>query len=685
MASLISIGMSGLGAAQSGLHTTGNNIANADVAGYSRQQNVQTTNGSIRYGQVFIGSGTTLADVRRVYNAFLDNQLQTSTSLNSDAASYLSQISSVDNLLSDSNTGITGALKNFFTSLQGLSAKPNDDASRQLMLTNAEALANRFNTIASQFKEQNASISGNLKSMTEQVNNLAKTVAALNEQIAKVAAVNGQPNDLMDQRDETIRQLNELVGVQTTNRNGNIDVTLANGQSLVLGTNVNTLSVVTSTTDPSQVSIKLAYNNTTVDVTNSLTGGEIGGLLRYSKETLIPAQNEIGRLALVMADKMNTQLAQGIDKNGEFGAALFNDINSAAAMVGRSIAMNGNAATSTNLNVVIKDTGLLSTSDYQVTFSDQPAAGSYTVRKLPDNTNMGTFNINDDPPAVIDGFSIDLNGGSVQPGDSFKITPTRNGAANLDVVMTDSKKLAMAAPLTGTPASSNKGTGVITQPVLTSVLDVADPAQRLELQNGIKYSSPVRLVFGDSAVTPQSYQVVNSKGDPIGSGTILPGQSNTLQINVPMVDANGAAVVDGNGVQKTFSFTMDVSGAPKTDDTFTIALTGAGSSDNRNGLSLLNLQNQQTVDVGSATKGVSLTDAYGKLVESVGAKTKQAQMDSAATGAILTQAKASRDSLSGVQLDEEAGNLVKYQQYYTASSQIIKAAQQMFDTLISSI
>lgn len=685
MASLISIGMSGLGAAQSGLHTTGNNIANADVAGYSRQQNVQTTNGSIRYGQVFIGSGTTLADVRRVYNSFLDNQLRTSTSLNSDAASYLNQITSVDNLLSDANTGVTGALTNFFSSLQGLSAKPNDDASRQLLLTNSQNLANRFNTIAAQFKEQNANINGNLKSMTEQVNNLAKTVASLNDQIAKVAAVNGQPNDLLDQRDETIRQLSELVGVQTSERNGNIDITLANGQSLVLGTSVNTLTTVTSTTDPSQVSIKLSYNNTTVDVTNSLTGGEIGGLLRYRNETLVPAQNEIGRLALVMAEKMNSQLAQGIDKNGEFGAALFKDINSAASMIGRSIAMTGNDPTSSNLNVVIKDTGLLTTNDYQVTITDQPTAGSYIVRKLPDNTSMGTFNLNDDPPAVIDGFSLDLNGGSVKAGDSFKITPTRNAAADLSVVMTDAKRLAMASPLTATSSSSNTGTGVLSQPVLKSVLDIADPAQRLELQNGIKNSTPVRLVFGDSTVTPQTYQVVNAKGDPIGSGTFLPGQSNTLQINVPMVDANGNAIVDGNNVQKTFSFTMDISGAPKQNDSFTVSLTGSASSDNRNGLALLDLQNKQTVDVGSATKGVSLTDAYGKLVESVGAKTKQAQMDSSATEAILTQAKASRDSLSGVQLDEEAGNLVKYQQYYTASSQIIKAAQEMFNTLISAL
>ncbi|WP_369987463.1 flagellar hook-associated protein FlgK [Pseudomonas xanthosomatis] len=682
MASLINIGMSGLAASSAGLHTTGNNIANADVAGYSRQQNIQRSKGSVQDGQVFMGTGTTLADVRRVYNSFLDAQLQTATSLNSDSTTYLNQVTPLNNLLSDSNTGITGALTNFFSALQSAANKPTEDASRQLLLSNADALANRFNSLSAQFKEQNTNINGNLSSLTSRINELTSSIAQYNEQISKVSAITGQPNDLLDQRNEAVRQLNELVGVQTVERDGSIDVYLKNGQSLVLGKTTNKMSAEPSATDPTQYAVKIDRGSTTMDITSSITGGEMGGLLRYRSDTLAPAMNELGRIALVVAEQMNSQLGQGIDKNGEFGAALFNDINSDKAMSARSTPKVGNTG-SADLNVVIRDTGKLSTSDYQVTFVG-PGTDQYQVKKLPDGTDMGTFSTNDDPAPVIDGFSIDLASGTAAVGDSFKITPTRNASAEMDVVLTDAKRLALAAPLTATTNSGNKGTGVITQPVLTSVLDIADPAQRLDLQTGIKYSTPVRLVFGSETTSPQTYEAFDAKGNSIGTGTFVPGQSNTLSFSVPMIDSAGNPINDASGTQKNFTFEMDIAGSPKDGDTFSVALTGAGSSDNRNALALQGLQTKQTMDIGS-TKGISITDAYGKLVESVGAKAKQGQMDSQATGVILTQATAARDSVSGVQLDEEAGNLVKYQQYYTASSQIIKTAQEIFNTLIAAL
>ncbi|WP_313646447.1 flagellar hook-associated protein FlgK, partial [Pseudomonas sp.] len=499
MASLINIGLSGLTTSQAGLHTTGNNIANSEVAGYSRQQNIQRAKGSLQEGQVFIGTGTTLGDVRRVYNAFLDAQLQTATSLNSDSTAYLGQVTPLNNMLSDSNTGITGALSNFFSSLQSAANKPTEDASRQLLLSNAQALSGRFNSLSAQFKQQNNNINGNLGTMTSRINELTSSIAQYNEQISKASATSGQPNELLDQRDEAVRQLNELVGVQTVERNGSIDVYLKNGQSLVLGKTTNKMSAEPSASDPTQFAVKLQRGSTTMDVTNSISGGEMGGLLRYRSETLAPAMNELGRIALVVSQQLNSQLGQGIDKNGEFGAALFGDINSDKAMSARSTPKVGNAG-SAALNVVIRDTGKLSTSDYQVTFVG-PGADKYQVKKLPDGTDMGTFSTNDDPAPVIDGFSIDLRAGTAAVGDSFKITPTRNASAEIDVVLTDAKRLALAAPLTATSGSGNTGTGVIKQPVLTSVLDIADPAQRLELQTGIKYSTPVRLVFGSETTT----------------------------------------------------------------------------------------------------------------------------------------------------------------------------------------
>jgi len=424
------------------------------------------------------------------------------------------------------------------------------------------------------------------------------------------------------------------------------------------------------------MSLILNRGSTKMDVTSSATGGELGGLIRYRSETLDPALNELGRVALVVADAINSQLAQGIDKNGDFGATLFGDINSAAAISQRSIAKTGNSAGSGNLDVTIKDTGKLSTSDYQVTFTSDK---QYTVRKLPDGTDMGSYSLDDDPAPVIDGFSLSLNGGALSAGDSFKITPTRNAAASIDTVLTDPKRLALSSPLTATSGSGNKGTGVITQPTLTSQLDIYDAAQRTQLQNGLKYSTPVKLVFGDEATSPQAYKMYDAKGTEIGSGTIVPGQENKLQLSVPMVDANG------NSLGGNFTFEMSVSGAPKNGDSYTVALTAAGSADNRNGQSIIDLQTKATVEVGADGKGISITDAYAKLVSNVGGKAGQAQMDSDATSALQTSALDSRNGLSGVSIDEETGNLIKFQQYYTASSQIIKAAQETFATLINSL
>jgi flagellar hook-associated protein 1 FlgK len=298
---------------------------------------------------------------------------------------------------------------------------------------------------------------------------------------------------------------------------------------------------------------------------------------------------------------------------------------------------------------------------------------------------MGSFNTGTTPPPVIDGFTLSLNGGALSAGDSFKITPTRGAAASIQMVLSDPKKIAAAAPLTGVTSAANGGT--YTQPTLSSTLDIYNPASQAELQSALKNSTPVKLSFGAASGGSQTYTLSDAQGNPLGSGTIVPGQSNTLNLKVGMVDASGNAITDGGTppIQKTFTVQTTVGGTPKTGESFTISLTGASSSDNRNAQSLVALQTKQTVDTGSASKGISLTDAYSKLVTNVGTQAAQGKSDAAATSAILTQAKGARDSLSGVNLDEETGNLVKYQQYYTASSQIIKAAQETFSTLINSL
>lgn len=678
--SLISIGVSGLSASKTALTVTGNNIANVATAGYSRQSATSAAAALQNIGVGFIGTGTTISDVRRIYNSFMDTQLQTTTALSSDAKAYGTEVASIDSLLADSSTGISSVLSSFFSSLQTASASPSDTSSRQLLMTSAQTLSNRFNSIASQLNTQNDSINSQLSTLAGQVNQLTSSIASLNQQITQLSAT-GSPNTLLDARNEAVRSLNELVGVTVQQRGDNYDVYLGSGQSLVTGSNAYTLSASPSTADTSQYALKLDYQNSTTDVTSVVSGGQIGGLLRARSDVIIPALNELGRVALVVSDSINKQLGQGVDNNGDFGSSLFANINSDTAMTARSLASSNNASTSGNLKVAIADSSALTIYDYQVKFT---TATSYSVTRS-DGTSMGTFSSAvGSTPASFDGITI-TPPTSNTAGDSFNVIPTRTGASSINTALTDSSKLAFSGALTGIATTGNTGTGSMTQPVLTTSLDIYNSAALADQQVGIENSMPVKLVMGEAGGSTQTYQLFDSKGSPIASGTVVPGQDNTLKFSVGMVDATGAAIVDANGDQKTFNFQTTINGSPATNDSFTFSFNSDGKSDNRNATALLTLQTSATVGATAGNKGISFTSAYASLVETIGAKAAQATVDTSATGAILQTAKDNRDSVSGVNLDDEAAALVKFQQYYQASSQIIKTAQETFTTLLNAL
>lgn len=680
MSNLISIGLSGLNASQAALSVTSNNIANAATSGYSRQQAVQTASPLQNIGVGFLGTGTTLSDVRRIYSAYLDNQLQTATSLQSDAVAYQDQVTSVDKLLADRDTGISSVLTSFFSALQTASAKPSDVASRQLLLTSAQTLSNRFNSVSSQMSQQNEVINSQLSSLSNQVNKLTSNIAEYNKQIVQMSASGTSPNSLLDARNEAVRSLNELVGVTVQERDGNYDVYLGTGQSLVTGTRANTLSAEPGVADKSQYALKVNYDNFSSDVTSVVSGGTIGGLLRFRSDVLAPAMNELGRVALVVSDSINSQLGQGLDANAQFGSNLFSSINSASAQAQRSLASSANSAGSGNLSVSIANSGAVTAYGYDVKFTSD---SQYSVRRS-DGTEMGSFDLNADPAPVIDGFSLKLGSGSVAAGDSFNVVPTRSAASGIATVLTDANKLAFAAPVSATASGGNAGTGTITQPVLADKLDIYGGADTASLQDAMRNSMPVRVVFQAASGGAQGYTLFDAKGAKIGTGSVVPGQDNALKLEVPMLDSAGAPMLDASGKARTFSVETTIGGTPAANDSFTLSFNADGKTDNRNAAALLDLQTKSTVGTGSGG-GISFTSAYASLVEQVGAKSSQAKIDGTATDAVLKTAQESRSAVSGVNLDDEAAALVKFQHYYTASSQIIKAAQETFSTLINAL
>ncbi len=669
MASLISIGLSGLSASQTALATTGNNIANVDTAGYSRQSVVQQSAPAEFIGVGYVGNGTTVADVRRIYSEYLNTQLRTSTGLDAEAQTYLTQINQTDALLADSTTGISSVLSSFFEALQTAAENPTDASARALLLTNASGLAERFSSVYSQLADQNTYINSQLSSMAEQVNQLASSIANYNQAIVQASASGATPNDLLDARDQALVDLSELIGVTVVMEGNNANVFIGSGQPLVMGNTASTLTAEPSTTDPTRLNLMLTSGYSSVDVTSVVSGGSISGLVRYREEVLDPTLNELGRLALVIADQVNSQLGQGIDLNGDFGTSLFSDINSALAASQRSLAQAGNSAGSGNLSVYIEDSSKLSTSDYEVTFS---SATGYSVRRLSDGADLGSYDLSDDPAPVIDGFSLAMEAGTVAAGDKFTIIPTRTAAGSMGVVMTDASKLAFAAPLVATSSSGNYGTGSISSVALASgsALDIYDAAANADTQASIQNAMPVKLVFDAASGSAQGYTLYDVQGNALGTGSIVPGQSNTVTVSI---------AANPPSVPSAFEFELSISGSPAAGDSFTVAFNADSDSDNRNALALLDLQTASTIGKHS------ITSTYSQLIETVGAKASQAALDASATSTILSQATANRESVSGVNLDEEAANLIKFQQYYTAAAQVIKAAQQMFDTIINTL
>ena len=678
MADLLNIGLSGLAANKTSLSVTGHNITNVNTPGFSRQDSVQATRVPQFSGAGYIGSGTTLVDVRRIYNEFLTTQVRSSTALNSDVQSYLSQINQLDSLLAGSTTGVNPGLQKVFAALQTAAEDPANIPARQLVLSEAEGLAKRFNTVYDRLYDQNKFINKQLFAVTDQVNQLATSIAGFNDAIAVAAANGRQPNDLLDARDEAVRKLSTFIGVTVVSQDDNtFNLFVGSGQPLVVGSLAARLDVVPGLSDPLRSEVQFVSGQSRQGITSLITGGEMGGLIRYREDVLDTTLNSIGRLALSVTDQINRQLGQGLDLNGQFGNGLFRELNDPLLIGQRSLARLGNSDSSANLNVLIEDTTQLTTSDYEVEFT---SATDYTVRRVSDGTNFGPFDITVVPAAEFDGVSVNIASGTFAAGDRFRIMPTRNAGEYIRADMTRPEELAFAAPLKAQTSPANIGTGVISQPTLTTEINIYDPVAQTDLETSLRNAPPLRIVMGAAGGATQAYDVVDINGNVIDTGVIVPGQNNTLTVNVP-------ASAGPPAVPVPFDYEVTISGRPQGGDNFSVAFNTNGVSDNRNALKLVDLQTRTTIGINPlapTTTGSSFTDAYGDLVERVGTLTSQARVDGEATGAILKQAADNRDSVSAVNLDEEAAKLIQFEQYYQASAQIIQVARNLFDTLINS-
>ncbi|MFT0181162.1 flagellar hook-associated protein FlgK [Pseudomonas sp. MS15a(2019)] len=675
MADLLSIGLSGLRSTQNALTTTGHNIANVNTPGYSRQETIQQTNIAQYNGSGYVGSGSQTVDVRRLASDFLTSQVRSANSQNSELQTFKSQISQLDGLLSDSTTGITPAMQKFFATLQTAAQDPSSIPAREAVLAQAQGMAKSFNTLYDQVDKQNGQINDQLSALTNQVNALAKSVGSLNDAIARSKAAGGAPNDLIDSREQAIKQLSGMVGLQVVEQDdGALNLFVGTGQPLVVGNTVSSMTAKPGTDDPSRFQIVLTSGSTEQNVTSQLSGGEMGGLLSYRDTALDHAYNSLGQLSLTLADTVNRQLGQGLDLSGNAGSALFGNINDTQSIGLRVMGRSTNTG-SANATLSITDTSKLSPSDYRLDYNGT----GFTARRASDNAALTVNKSGSDPVTLTltdangndQGFKVQFSAAELakaQAGDVFSLQPTRRGASQLKVDLAQADQLGFAGTAKAGATTNNRGTGAITQPALTTSVSPVNTADfgRLFGADGLKlsFNSTTNQLDG---TLPSGATL--SYLSPT-AGVLTSGQTNTLRLQYTDPTTNNS-----------YTYDFNLSGVPQSGDSFTLSTNKGAVSDNRNALNLVALQTKPTMG-GYGNTGTTYNNAYGGLVERVGTLTAQVRVDSAASETVLKQSQDNRDSLSAVNLDEEAAKLVQFQQYYGASAQVIKIAQSLFDTLL---
>jgi flagellar hook-associated protein 1 FlgK len=519
------------------------------------------------------------------------------------------------------------------------------------MLNSAGSLTARFRSLSQRFVDVNNSVSSQISNSISQVNSYSKQIAALNNNIVMQTNTAGKPpNDLLDQRDQLVAKLNEEIKTSVVRQNdGSYNIFIGNGQSLVVGATDFSLGIGQSPEDPSKQDI--VYNNmdgtkTTLQQ-NSLQGGNLGGFLSFRDETLATSQNALGRVAMGIAGIVNQQHQMGQDLNGDLGVNFFeqpnpevysNTLNKGDGVVTASIASP-------------KDYAALTGSDYILKYD---YGNQYTLIRKSDGKQ--TVFPDGLPKEPIDGLTLTTTPGA-QSGDTYLIRPTVAAARDIDVAVKDPSKIAAAVPVRTNATLSNTGSGKIEAAKVSGAagLASADPKHPMIDRN---LTNPVTITF----TSPSTYDVVdNATGESL---------------------ARGETYTEGKDISFN-GWTTQIGGAPAAGDTFTVGRNLNATADGNNALLISGLQTKNTL--GAPTGGeptATFQGAYAQWVSDIGNKTRELQVTSAAQTSMAEETVAAQQAYSGVNLDEEAANLMRYQRAYQAAGKAMQIANTLFDTVL---
>ncbi|MFL0809607.1 MAG: flagellar hook-associated protein FlgK [Agarilytica sp.] len=546
--SLLGISISGLRVAQTSLNTTGHNISNAGVDGYSRQRVLSETNPATFREGGYVGNGTRVQSIERVANEFIETQLRFDTALFKDLEVYQANIDQLDSLLSDVSTGLSSGLESFFAAVQNGADDPTSIPARQLIVSETENLSDRFNSIYSRIEAIESNLNSELSSTVTEINSLTASVAELNRKVADALGTGALPNDLIDQRAETIRKLSELVSVQVIDESfGQVNIVVGGGQNLVIGNEARELDLSTSSDDARKLDIFFAggREQSRQVITDLVSGGELGGLVRFRDSIMDTTYNELGRVAVVLAETFNTTHQQGVNLNNEFGGNFFYDVNNSDIAQNRVVGNANNAQPSDRiLSLDIVESSELTASDYEV---EMGRGGLFTITRLSDGEEVASSTLSGSFPfvAAFDGLELNFESGTFQEGDSFKLVPFRSGARDFSSGLINPEDIAFGSPLLTDTSLGNQGTGSITQGEVLSLLDQNNLPIPLLATPG-EMNPPLLVHF----TSPTTYDILDNSdpGNPVQLDPPIRNQNFVVGANNPLFGTDpGETLVSTSG------------------------------------------------------------------------------------------------------------------------------------------
>ncbi len=647
---LLSIGSSGLLAQQKMLATTSSNISNVSTQGYSRQNTLVYSNENT------LGVGNSYT--RRLIDTYAQSEVWRDTATYNQVNTTYTELSQLDKYLSNSATSLSDSIDSFFTAMQSANTSPNTTSARQGLMGQISTITDRFQSVSSQLTQQNDDINSKISTDLTSVNSTLKSISDLNDKIVKTygTADDGTRENLLDQRDQMIKQLSEKLDISTVKQsNGTTLVNLNTGESLVLAGAYAQLSSIPGNPDPKNTGIQVSLGSATFTLNNQTLGGTLGGYFS-ARDTITETQREVGQLALSFSDAMNSQNKLGMTLNNTIGADLFNIAPSAG------LANSSNMGTgSVTVSSIAGQGKTIPPNDFKAVYNG--ATSSFDVYMIDASSGTSTNIASMTPPKTLADYGLLLNiSGTPAANDSFLLQPARNAAGSITSAITDSSDLALASPLKISAAASNNGSGSL------SIASFTNTSSFGGTPTGLLAGKPASIEMTAAGV----YTVKDVSGTTLGTST---SATNILANLSP-------------SLSPAAGFDISLSGTAKIGDSFTLSFNKNGFSDNTNGLKLAALQIQDLVRKGASDatdNKMTFNEAFTTTLTAVGTTVNGLNTSVSAANTKLTQSQEMYDSVAGVNLDEEAANLVRFQQAYAASAKVISAAKDVFDTLLSAV